>query len=103
MVKTFRVKILDLYRTTPGEEHLEAGLVSIYIEDWELEIKNIPYYVDKKKKVFVEAGGLDLEQKQKDGSIQEVFIPHFSFKNEKTWDVIQNTIEKTVLKHLGSY
>ncbi len=103
MEKTFRVKILDLYRTTPEKAHLEAGLVSIYIEDWEIEIKNIPYYVDDKKKVFVEAGGLDLEQKQKDGSVQEVFIPNFSFRNEKIWEVIQKAIEKAVLKHLGRY
>ena len=102
MTKAFRVKILDLYRTTT-EDHIEAGLVSIYIEDWDLEIKNIPYYVDKKKNVFVEAGGLDLEQKQKDGSIQEVFIPNFYFRNEKIWEVIEKAIEKTILKHLGRY
>jgi hypothetical protein len=103
MAKPFRVKILDLYRTTPGEEHLEAGLVSIYIEDWELEIKNIPYYVDQRKKVFVEVSGLDLEQKQKDGAVQEIFIPNFSFRNEKIWEVIEKAIEKTILKHLGRY
>jgi hypothetical protein len=103
MTKAFRVKILDLYRTTPLEDHIEAGLVSIYVEDWELELKNIPYYVDQRKNVFVEAGGLDLEQKQKDGSVKEVFIPNFYFRNEKIWEVIEKAIEKTILKHLGRY
>jgi hypothetical protein len=59
--------------------------------------------VDQRKNVFVEAGGLDLEQKQKDGSVKEVFIPNFYFRNEKIWEVIEKAIEKTILKHLGRY
>ena len=100
MAKPFKVKMLDHYELEPTEGNLEEGIVSIYIEDWDLDLKNIPYYIDKEKKFHVWVNGMHLDRHQ-DGSVKEIFIPNFHFRNQKLWEGIKDAIQRTILKHLG--
>lgn len=100
MAKPFKVKMLDHYELEPKEEYLEEGIVSIHIEDWDLDLKNIPYYIDKDKKFHVGVNGMYIDHQQ-GGSSKEIFIPNFRFGNESLWRGIKDAIQITVLKRLG--
>ena len=100
MENTLKVKIVDLHDLEPRGDYLEEGIVGIYIEEWNLDLKNIPYHIDKNNKFHIGIDGTYLDRPQKDGSVKEVFIPHFNFRNEDLWEQIKGGIQRTVLKQL---
>ena len=101
MKRTLTVNTVDLIELEPKDGFLKEGLVSIYMEEWNLDLKNIPYQIDKNDKIHVRVDGICLDRQQKDGSVKEVFIPHFHFRNENLWERVKDVIQRTVLKNIG--
>ena len=101
MKRTLTVKTVDIIELEPKDGFLKEGLVSIYLEEWNLDLKNIPYHIDKNNKIHVRVDGIYLDRKQKNGPVKGVFIPHFHFRDEVLWDKISLGIQRMVLKHIG--
>ena len=96
-----KVKMVDLIELDPKRGYLKEGIVSIYMVEWDLDLKNIPYHIDKDNTFHIGVDGIYLDRKQKDGSVKEVFIPHFHFRNEVLWEKIVLGIKRVVMKHIG--
>lgn len=95
MGKIFRVKMSELYELEPTEGHLEEGIVGIYIEEWDLDLKNIPYHIDKENNFHIGVNGMNIDRHQ-DGVIKEFFIPNFCFRNKSLWNGIKDAIGSVI-------
>lgn len=93
-------KLIEIYakkKKKKGKEILREGMVSFTIYD-KLELRNIPYYIDKDKNVHIGIPGISFLEKQKDGSTKEREIANFYFKSQEEWDDLASNIKEYVLE-----
>ena len=90
-------KLVDIYAEKKKKGSLKEGMVSFIFEN-RLEIRNIPYYIDKDKRVHVGIPGISYQEKQDDGSTKERTTANFYFQKHEEWEDLKRDIEKFAIE-----
>ena len=99
------IDVIEIYPRDSTDKYLERGSVHIFVRDWNVDIKNIPYNITEEKTqnyhvyhVHVTYPHFHYSQDQKNGnSVKKIWVPTISFRDQKTWKEVKNVIRKAIL------
>ena len=95
-IKDLQIEIIDFYETPsdkPQQKNsVQKGNCHLYIGKWGLELRNIPYRMQKGK-VQVKTPGVSLFKEKGDLA----FVPTFRFHRPRIWKAIRAKIKQELL------
>jgi len=99
-----KIEVIEIYLSESTGKHLARGSVHIFIKDWDMDIKNIPYNINEEKilknhvyHVYVTHPCYYYKHIQDDGSVKTTRVPTISFRDEQIWKEIKKVIREAIL------
>lgn len=103
-----KIEVIEIYPRDSTDKYIERGSVHIFLEDWNIDIKNIPYYIseDKRKNSLVYHAHVSYpfyyyHQNSEDSAVKTTRVPTISFRDEQVWHQIKKVIREELLRRFN--